>query len=70
MPQHTDRSWPRLLKDQAQGILAVDVFHVDTVLLRRLFVLFFIEHGTRRMDIAGVTGNVTAHWATQQTRIS
>ncbi|WP_406088478.1 hypothetical protein [Kitasatospora purpeofusca] len=52
-PQRADHSWPRFLKAQAQGILAADVFHVDTVLLRRLFVLFFIEHGTRRVHIAG-----------------
>jgi transposase len=37
-PQRADRSWPRFLTAQAQGILAVDVLHVDTVLLRRLFV--------------------------------
>ncbi|MGW9028247.1 helix-turn-helix domain-containing protein [Streptomyces sp. NPDC055722] len=47
-PQRASRSWAKFLKAQAQGILAVDVFHVDTVLLRRLFVLFFVEHGSRR----------------------
>jgi putative transposase len=67
-PQRADRSWSRFLKAQAAGILAVDVFHVDTVFLRRLFVLFFVEHGTRRVHIAGVTRNVTAQWAAQQAR--
>ncbi|MFF3910189.1 hypothetical protein ACFYZJ_30405 [Streptomyces sp. NPDC001848] len=59
-PQRAGRSWPKFLTAQAHGILAVDVFHVDTVFLRHLFVLFFIEHGTRRVHIAGVTRNVTA----------
>ncbi|MFE4875105.1 integrase core domain-containing protein [Streptomyces sp. NPDC056682] len=67
-PQRADRSWARFLTAQAHGILAVDVLHVDTVFLRRLFVLFFIEHGSRRVHIAGVTRNVTADWAVQQAR--
>ncbi|GAA1934306.1 integrase core domain-containing protein [Streptantibioticus ferralitis] len=67
-PQRADHSWAKFLTAQAQGILAVDVFYVDTVFLRRLFVLFFVEHGSRRVHIAGVTRNVTAQWATQQAR--
>ncbi|MFB8265046.1 integrase core domain-containing protein [Streptomyces sp. NPDC055955] len=67
-PQRADRSWDRFLKAQATGVIGVDVFHVDTVLLRRLFVLLFIEHDTRRVHIAGVTRHVTAAWATQCAR--
>ncbi|MEU0685200.1 MULTISPECIES: hypothetical protein [Streptomyces] len=66
--ERTDRSWAKFLKAQAAGILAVEVFHVDTVFQRRLFVLFFIEHGTRRVHIAGITRHVTGAWATQQAR--
>jgi hypothetical protein len=49
-------------------MLAVDFFTVETISLQRLYVLFFIELGSRRVHFAGCTPNPSAPWVTQQAR--
>jgi putative transposase len=67
-PRCDGPTWGQFLKAQAEGILACDLFHVDTVALKRIYVLFFIEHATRAVHIAGVTANPTGAWVAQQAR--
>jgi putative transposase len=67
-PRRAGPSWGQFLKAQAEGILVCDLFGVDTVLLKQLYVLFFIEHATRTVHIMGVTTNPTGAWVAQQAR--
>ena len=67
-PRPTATTWRAFLRQQAAGIVACDFFTVDTVWLQRLYVLFFIELDTRRVHLAGVTGNPSGAWVTQQAR--
>lgn len=67
-PRRAGPTWRQFLTAQAKGIIACDFFTVDTITLHRLYVLVFIEHGTRRLHLAGVTANPTGAWVTQVAR--
>jgi putative transposase len=61
-------TWRRFVRAQAASLIACDFFTVDTVRSTRLYVLFFIELGSRRVHLAGCTQNPNGAWAAQQAR--
>ena len=67
-PRRSSPTWRQFLAAQAHAILAIDFAHVDTVFLRRLYILIVIEHDRRHVHLAGITAHPTGAWVTQQAR--
>ena len=67
-PRRDDPSWSEFLRSQAEGILACDFFTVETAFLKTLYVLFFIEVGSRRLHITTATPHPSGRFVTQQAR--
>jgi len=67
-PRRTGPTWTQFLRAQAQGVIACDFFTVETAWLRTLYVLLFIELGSRRIHLSVSTEHPDAAWVTQQAR--
>ena len=67
-PERSRSTWRDFVGHYRQYMVACDFFTVDTLFLSRLYVLFFIELGSRRVHLAGCTTNPDTAWVTQQAR--
>ncbi len=67
-PRRSTRTWEQFVRQHAAHLLAADFFTVETAWLGRLYVLFFIEVGSRRVHLGGVSAHPTGEWVAQQAR--
>ncbi|MGH3806985.1 MAG: integrase core domain-containing protein [Pseudonocardiaceae bacterium] len=67
-PRRSGPTWRQFLTVQAKAVLAVDFVHVDTVMLKRIYALIAVEHGSRRAHLIGVTAHPSGAWTTQAAR--
>jgi putative transposase len=67
-PKRLETSWAEFLRRQAASVLECDFLTVDTLFLKRFYVLFFIELATRRVRLAGITTSPDGRWVAQQAR--
>jgi hypothetical protein len=65
-PRHGGPTWTEFLRSQAAGIVASDFFTVETIRLKSLYVLFFIELQTRRVHLMGATAHPHSSWVTSR----
>jgi putative transposase len=61
-PKRMQTSWSEFIRQQAASILECDFLTVDTLFLKRFYVLFFTELATRRVWLAGITTNPDGQW--------
>ena len=67
-PQRSGLSWKTFLKAHAESVIAADFLCVDTILFKRLYILFFLHLASRRILAASCTAEPTEAWVTQQAR--
>src|SRR3954447_26836892 len=65
-PRRSGPTWKQFLTAQAETMLACDFFTVDTVLFKRIYVLFFLQIATREVHVVGATAHPTGAWVAQQ----
>ena len=67
-PRRAGPTWKQFLTTQANAMLACDFFTIDTVFLKRIYVLYFLEIATRRVHVVGVTEHPAGASGAQQAR--